>query len=120
MKNLFATTVLSLALGTASITSQAADPIKSTSVVSKELQKELNRHLVAPAFVDNDEMLGEVTASFVVDRNGELEILQVYSENTDLKAYVMKKLQKVKVQKNDDGFWKTTTIKFVFKDQENG
>jgi Neuraminidase (sialidase) len=117
MKNLIAKSLFCLALSASIVATQAADPIKTNTTVSKELYKELNKHIVAPAFVDQDEMLGEVTASFVVDRNGELEVLQVRSENTELKKYVTKKLNKVHVSDNDDGFWKTTTIKFVFKKQ---
>lgn len=117
MKRIILTSLLSVALCAASVTSIAAGPDRPGPSISQELQKELNKHIVAPAFADNDEMLGEVTASFVVDRNGELEVKEVLSENKELQDYVERKLQKVKVSKNEGGFWKTTSVRFVFRRQ---
>lgn len=117
MKTLISTSLLSLVLCAASAIPDT-DPVKANSTVSRELQKQLNKHIVAPAFADDDEMLGTVTASFVVDKNGQLEILQVYSENAELKDYVQGKLNKVKVSDNEDGFWKTTTVNFVFRKEK--
>lgn len=91
-------------------------PAKATKI-SKELDRELSKHLVYPLLEREHNMNGVVFVSFVVNKEGKLEILECLSGNPHLQAYVMKKLERVDLPDNEPGFWKTTRMQFVFRPQ---
>jgi len=112
MKIILTSLLLSLT-GFASHATNVADGTDPTSI-SKALKQQLNKHMVSPVFHDHD-MTGTVQADFVLDKNGKVKIINLESQNNALKAYVERKLLKIKVSGNTDGFWKTTSLSFVFR-----
>jgi hypothetical protein len=114
MKTLITSALLCFALLNVSATEVPV--VKDTKhVLSKELKQQLDRHMIAPIFDDGKDMTGLVDASFVVNKDGTIKILSLRSQNSALLEYVERKLMKVKVSGNEDGFWKTTSLKFIFK-----
>lgn len=86
-----------------------------THNLERALERSLNKHIIFPVAAKGEGMYGEVHASFVVDREGRLEILECRSENADLADYVRTRLARVQVGENPDGIWKTTHVNFVFR-----
>ena len=60
------------------------------------------------------EMDGEVRVSFVINAAGKVEVISAASENAELRAYVLRKLDKVDIGENPSGTWKTEHMRFVF------
>ena len=81
--------------------------------LNTELRKQLNKHMIAPIF-NNEKMLGQVNVSFVVDTDGHILITELESDNDALASYVESRLSKIELKDNPDGFWKTSSISFVF------
>jgi len=84
-------------------------------MLKKELNRELSQNVVFPYQERNHDMHGTVLATFVVDREGKLEVLDIKSTNSELGDYVREKLAKVDLEDNNDGIWRKTTVKFVFR-----
>jgi len=84
-------------------------------ILKKELNRELSRNVVFPYLEREHNMHGTVLATFVVDNEGKLEILDMKSTNPELSDYVRGKLDKVDLEDNNGGIWRKTTIRFVFK-----
>lgn len=84
-------------------------------MLKKELNRELSRNVVFPLQERKHDMHGTVLATFVVDNEGKLEILDMKSTNPALTDYVRTKLAKVDLEDNNGGIWRKTTIRFVFK-----
>ena len=59
-------------------------------------------------------MSGEVYVSFVIDKEGRIEVLECSSPNAQLKAYVLRKLARIDIGDNPEGSWKTTHMLFNF------
>ena len=86
-----------------------------SEMLKKELNRELSRKVVFPYQEREHDMYGTVLATFVVDNDGHLEILDMKSTNAALKDFVRAKLAKVDLEDNNGGIWRKTTIRFVFK-----
>lgn len=98
---------------------RAAEPLRTNAghvtALERAVERQLNRHVVFPVLERTHDMTGEVTVSFVVDREGRLEVLECVSANEALRQYVLAKLAKVDVGVNPDGIWKTSRVRFVFR-----
>lgn len=82
--------------------------------LERTLDKQLSKHLSFP-LMERANMNGVVTVAFAIDTEGRVQVLDCQSSNTDLKAYVLRKLAKVDVGSNPGGVWKTTYLRLVFK-----
>ena len=100
--------------GNETIVASGANTAK-TEMLKKELNRELSRNVVFPYQEREQDMHGTVLATFVVDNQGKLEILDMKSTNPALTDYVEEKLQKVDLEDNNGGIWRKTTVRFVFK-----
>lgn len=85
--------------------------------LERTLDKALNRHLSFP-LLEKGDMLGEVMVSFVIDKEGRVEVLSCTSENEALRAYVLRKLARIDIGDNPDGIWKTTYLKINFRPEK--
>jgi hypothetical protein len=119
--NILGTALMILALSTTAF-AQAAEPVRATSTkrsaLERELDRALNKHLTYPATAKTD-MTGEVYVSFVIDKQGRLEVLECNSANNDLKEYVLRKLQRIDIGDNPDGVWKTTHLRIAFRPERS-
>ncbi|MBV6404070.1 MAG: hypothetical protein IT228_04505 [Flavobacteriales bacterium] len=97
---------------------RAAEPLRTAhdnaTTLERALERQLNRHMVFPVLERTHDMTGEVTASFVVNSEGRIVVLDSWSTNEALRQYVLEKLAKVDVGENLDGIWRTTRVRFVF------
>lgn len=84
-------------------------------MLKKELNRELSKNMVFPYLERELDMHGTVIATFVVDREGKLEVLDLKSTNPNLIDYVRGKLAKVDLKDGNDGIWRKTSVRFVFK-----
>ena len=100
--------------------SRAAEPVVPSapanhrSSLERSLDRALNKHLSYP-LLEKADMTGEVMVSFVIDKEGKLEVLQCSSANDRLKAYVLRKLARIDIGDNPEGIWRTSHIKFTFR-----
>lgn len=60
---------------------------------------------------------GVVEVSFKIDNSGKVQIININSTSTQLAEYVMKKLSKIQLHKNDSPIGKIIHYRFVFKKQ---
>lgn len=102
---------------------QAAEPVRMKTTakpgtLERNLDRALNRHLSFPLTAKGD-MTGEVYVSFVIDKEGRVEVLECNSANEQLKAYVLRKLARIDVGENPDGIWKTTHMRISFKPERD-
>lgn len=102
----------------------ASEPVPTTTDVTarrasleRTLDKALNRHLSFP-LLEKGNMLGEVMVSFVIDKEGKVEVLSCTSQNERLRAYVLRKLARIDIGENPDGIWKTTYLKIDFRPEK--
>lgn len=86
---------------------------KASSSLEHDLDRALNRYLIYPLAAQGD-MNGEVTVSFVIDKEGKVVVLESHSANERLKTYVLRKLARICIGENPEGSWKTTYIRFNF------
>ena len=102
---------------------RAAEPLRTSAghatALERAVERQLNRHVVFPVLERTHDMTGEVTVSFVVDREGRLEVLECVSANEALRQYVLEKLAKVDVGVNPDGIWKTTHMVIDFHPEKS-
>lgn len=120
MKALFTRTLLMLAVlstFTAANATRPADPLRANvpSAQERELKKQLNKYVTYPLMERKREMDGEVRVSFVINTVGKVEVISAASDNADLRAYVLRKLEKIDVGDNPSGTWKTEHMRFVFR-----
>jgi outer membrane biosynthesis protein TonB len=96
--------------------SRAAGPIMPSAPAKdrSSLDRALNKHLSYP-LLEQADMTGEVMVSFVIDKEGKLEVLQCSSRNERLKDYVLRKLARIDIGDNPEGIWRTSHIKFTFR-----
>jgi hypothetical protein len=66
----------------------------------------------------DEHMLGEVFVSFVIDKEGKVEVVHCSSDNEALRAYVLRKLSRIDIGENPDGMWKTTHLHIVFRPEK--
>jgi len=103
-------------------TAIAANPVRLGTTVSKmelerNLDRALNKHLSFPVLAKAD-MTGEVFVSFVIDKEGKVEVLAISSTNPELQDHVMRKLARIDIGENPDGIWKTTHMRITFKPEQ--
>ncbi len=94
----------------------AAKPVKiknTKTAMERVLDRALNKHLAYPVAVKQD-MTGDVYVSFVIDKEGRVEVLDCASSNERLKEYVIRKLAKIDIGDNN-GIWRTTHMRISFK-----
>lgn len=111
--------LLMLALASTFATQGAppADPLRANvpSAQERELKQQLNRYVTYPLMERKREMDGEVQVSFVINAAGKVEVISAASDNAELRAYVLRKLEKVDIGDNPSGTWKTEHMRFVFR-----
>lgn len=120
MKNLILRTSLLLATVITMGYSRAAEPALPSapsthrSTLERNLDRALNKHLAYP-LLERADMNREVMVSFVIDKEGKLEVLHCSSPNERLKDYVLRKLARIDIGDNPEGIWRTSHIKFTFR-----
>jgi len=80
------------------------------------LRKKIDRHVIFPVFQQQN-MQGTVDVSFQIDNDGNLKIIQINSSNPELIDYVLSKLKKIQLDKEDSSIGQTIKYRFVFKKQ---
>ncbi|MBK7554733.1 MAG: hypothetical protein IPI55_09040 [Flavobacteriales bacterium] len=85
----------------------------SNATLERALDKQLSKHISFP-LLRNTNMTGEVYVSFVVNKEGKLEVISATSTNDELCAYVRRKLALVDIGENPDGTWRTEHVRFTF------
>ncbi len=105
----FATMAATAAPGT------EAPAARNSSSLERSLDRQLNKHLTFPINSTDDELMGAVEVSFVINREGKVEVLSAHSDNGALRAYVLSKLRKVDIGENPMGTWRTSHVRFVFR-----
>ncbi len=117
MKTLLTRTALLIALATSfgfARASEPATPLRTpvASTMERELEHQINKYVSYPLHATN--MDGEVFVSFVIDAEGRVQVLNAYSGNDQLCAYVLEKLARIDIGSNPGGVWKTTHLRFSF------
>ena len=98
---------------------RAAEPLRiggntaKRSALERSLDRALSNNLTYP-LLEKADMTGEVYVSFVIDKEGKIEVLECSSPNEALKAYVLRKLSHIDIGQNPEGSWKTTHMLFNF------
>ena len=83
--------------------------------LERELQRQLDKYVSYPLMARAGSMDGAVMVSFVIDTQGQVNVIGAESTSDELRDYVLGKLAKVDIGSNPDGLWKTTHMKFVFR-----
>ena len=96
----------------------AVDNSSKLADMERNLEHALNRNIAFPLLA-KENMTGEVYVSFVIDKEGKVEVLSCRSDNDALSEYVLRKLARIDIGENPDGIWKTTHMRFNFR-PENG
>lgn len=102
---------------------QAAEPVRlkgttsNASVLEHNLDRALNRHLSFPLGSKAD-MSGDVFVSFVIDKEGRVEVLDCRADNEQLRDYVLRKLARIDIGENPEGIWKTTHMRITFRPEK--
>lgn len=112
--------LLMLALASVLTATQAArpaDPLRANvpNAQERELKQQLNKYIIYPLMERKREMDGEVQVSFVINTAGKLEVISAVSVNAELRAYVLRRLEKIDIGDNPSGTWKTEHMRFVFR-----
>lgn len=94
------------------------DNTAKLATMERNLERALNRNIAFPLLA-KENMHGEVYVSFVIDKEGKIEVLSCHSENLALTEYVLRKLSRIDIGANPEGIWKTTHVRFNFH-PENG
>jgi len=120
MKPSISRSLLMLAFASTFAATQAAppaDPLRADvpSPQERELKKQLNRYVTYPLMERKREMDGEVRVSFVINAAGKVEVISAVSQDPELRAYVLRKLERVDIGENPSGTWKTEHMRFVFR-----
>lgn len=97
----------------------AAEPVRfdrglhKKSALERTLDRALSKNLSYP-LLENADMSGEVHVSFVINKEGRVQVIECSSANERLKAYMLRKLARIDIGDNPDGSWKTTRMIFNF------
>ncbi|MCB0763089.1 MAG: hypothetical protein R2815_07970 [Flavobacteriales bacterium] len=90
--------------------------IKRASM-ERALDRALNKNLAFPLLA-RENMIGEVELSFVINKEGRIEVLTCASQNEALKAYVLRKLARIDIGENPEGIWRTTHMHLNFRPEK--
>ena len=120
MKTLISRSAIVVATVFAAVAMRAAGPVapKTTSnsaVMERELQRQIDKYVSYPLIARTGSMDGAVVVSFVIDTEGQVNVIGAEGTNSELRDYVLSKLAKVDIGSNPDGLWRTTYMKFVFR-----
>ena len=85
------------------------------TTMERALHRQLSKHLSFSVLERGHNMTSEVAISFVVNNEGRIEVLNATSTNEDLRAYVLRKLNKVDIGSNPEGVPRTSHLRFVFR-----
>lgn len=110
-------TVLSLGF------TQAAEPVRldtgsKRTALERNLDRALNRYMTFPVDKQAD-LTGEVFVSFVIDKEGRVEVIDCNSTNERLKEHVLNKLARIDIGENPDGIWRTTHMRISFRPERS-
>lgn len=100
---------------------RAAEPVRMGLTKKSSLERTLDRALnntLAYPLLSKENMNGEVFVSFVINKEGRIEVIEASSANEQLKAYVLRKLARIDIGDNPDGSWKTTRMVFNFRPEK--
>ena len=89
--------------------------VNNPAALERELQRQLDKYVSYPLMARTGSMDGAVVVSFVIDTEGQVNVIGAESTSDELRAYVLGKLAKVDIGSNPDGLWRTTHMKFVFR-----
>lgn len=123
MKTKISRTLLMLATAFTYAYGHAAEPVRLAGGLNKKstLERSLDRALsntLAYPLLEKENMNGEVFVSFVINKEGRIEVIECSSANERLKAYVLRKLARIDIGDNPDGSWKTTRMIFNFRPEK--
>lgn len=85
--------------------------------MERALDRALNKNLAFPLLA-KENMIGEVELSFVINKEGRIEVLSCASKNDALKAYVLRKLARIDIGENPEGIWRTTHMHLNFRPEK--
>jgi TonB family protein len=91
--------------------SYAKDP--SPSQVN--LKKIINKEVSYPETAVNQKIEGEVTVEFKVTDDGKIEVINCYTDQGVFYTHMMKTLESIKLNPDDELTGKTFSMKFIFK-----
>lgn len=99
---------------------RAAEPVvpKATSNsirMERELQHQIDKYVSYPLMARPGSMDGAVVVSFVIDTEGQVNVIAAEGTTRELRDYVLRKLAKVDIGSNPDGMWRTSYMKFNFR-----
>lgn len=102
---------------------RAAEPVRVKAPFAKKssLERSLDRALsnsLSYPLMEKSDMTGEVYVSFVINKEGRIEVIECSSANEQLKAFVLRKLSRIDIGENPDGSWKTTHMMFNFRPEK--
>ena len=86
--------------------------------MERSLERALNNNLSYP-LLERENMNGDVYVSFVINKEGRIEVIDCRSANERLKDYVLRKLARIDIGDNPDGSWKTTHMVFNFHPEKS-
>jgi hypothetical protein len=103
--------------------SRAAEPLRMNTMgkkttLERSLERALNNSLSYP-LLTRENMNGEVYVSFVINKEGRIEVIDCRSANERLKDHVLRKLARIDIGDNPDGSWKTTHMVFNFHPEKS-
>jgi hypothetical protein len=110
--------VLTLGYARAAEPVRLNEPSAKRTTIERNLDRALNRELSFPLLAQGD-MTGKVYVSFVIDKEGKIEVIACNSNNEQLKAYVLRKLARIDVGENPNGIWKTTHMVVDFHPEKS-
>lgn len=93
-------------------------PAAERTAMERSLDRALSKHLAFPVLAKED-MTGDVLVSFVIDKEGRIEVIACTSENESLKDYVLRKLARIDIGENPEGIWKTTHMRISFHPEKS-
>ena len=86
----------------------------STNSSAVTLNEKIQKEITYPEFAKENNEQGFVLVSFTVDNEGKIVVKQVNSDNPVLRSYVVKKIEELTVE-CDDETCKDYTMKFEFR-----
>lgn len=89
-------------------------PARMLNAQERELRRQIDRFVSYPLLRNEVTMDGDVYVSFVVDREGRIEVVDAHGDNAALCEYVLRRLAQVDIGENPDGTWRTTHMRFTF------
>ena len=86
-----------------------------TTSTDKQVREVLKRELSSIIAIADENMNGAVELEFVIDWEGEIAVLNAYSNNDELKNWTLKELKQIVFPGLDEAKGKIYTYKFSLK-----